>query len=78
MCLAQDGEVVDTPTSDRADQPFGKAPFCHGEAGATGLSRRAIPALPAGVSWDVIGATPSGPLATAAHQQGQERYCMPL
>ena len=38
MRLTQDDEMVDTLAPDRADQPSAK-PFCHGEAGAVGLSR---------------------------------------
>jgi hypothetical protein len=41
MRLAQDDEMVHALAPDRSDQPFGKA-FCHGEAGAIGLSRMPI------------------------------------
>src|ERR1700758_2613276 len=39
MRLAQNDDVIQTLTPDRSDRPFGK-PFCQGEAGAVGLSRR--------------------------------------
>jgi hypothetical protein len=38
MGFAQVNDVVNAFPPDRSDQPFGKA-FCHGEAGAVGLSR---------------------------------------
>ena len=39
MHLAQHDEMIDTLAPDGADQLFGKAAFCQGEAGAVGLSR---------------------------------------
>jgi len=44
MGLAQNNDVVHTFTPDRSDQPF-DSPFCHGEAGAIGLSRMQIRGL---------------------------------
>ena len=39
MHLAQDNDVVQALTPDRSAQLFGEAIFCHGEAGAMGLSQ---------------------------------------